>query len=363
MFIGGILIGKPEISPIYWIIKIKDGNFKEIKENAGSLLFSFAVSLLGYKLYSKISRKLGGPSVSSAVRSLCPVESFLPSFLFSRFYNQKRISLSDNQQKSSCPLGYGKAFQSAASSSTQSKGCPLGFGAGAKPGDSTTSLPELPLCVLHGHLELVSVKGIIFDFSALEKSDWKPFDAEGDPRQKLFRGHEISRALATASCSSEHLDQGLSGLCFDELQQLEGWFKLFQAKLPAVGRLAALDYEKMFGHSRDANLNAEKSNDIHAAIEAEDVGSVRTFLAAAEDKITVANTICPRTQLSALHKAVEAGNFEIVQILVDSGASLKCQANLYEGETPFQLSKRFQLEEISNFLEKCESLQPNSAKI
>ena len=31
----------------------------------------------------------------------------------------------------------------------------------------------------------------------------------------------------------------------------------------------------MFGHSRDANLNAEKSDDIHAAIEAEDVGSVR----------------------------------------------------------------------------------------
>lgn len=81
-----------------------------------------------------------------------------------------------------CPLGYGRALASTQGApATGGKGgtggtCPLGFGSRSNTQTTTTttgppsasSLPEMNLATLqaHAHLNLVSIKGVIYDVTA-----------------------------------------------------------------------------------------------------------------------------------------------------------------------------------------------------
>ncbi|CAM9119814.1 unnamed protein product, partial [Heterosigma akashiwo] len=87
MFIGAVLVGKPEWSPVYWIIKMKDGDFSHIKENSGSLVFSTVISIAGWKIYKFLRYKYllaNSPEAKNqqvnrdgCSNSACPVERFL----------------------------------------------------------------------------------------------------------------------------------------------------------------------------------------------------------------------------------------------------------------------------------------------
>lgn len=80
-----------------------------------------------------------------------------------------------------CPLGYGRAptlTQTGEGRGKEGRGgsstCPLGFGSRNYPEATTTtdpsysSLPKMSLATLqaHAHLNLLSIKGIVYDVSA-----------------------------------------------------------------------------------------------------------------------------------------------------------------------------------------------------
>mmetsp|Transcript_22892 Transcript_22892/g.28764 ORF Transcript_22892/g.28764 Transcript_22892/m.28764 type:complete len:83 (-) Transcript_22892:8-256(-) len=57
MFVGAILVGKPELSPVYWLIKLKDGDLNHFKENAGSFILSTTITVISWKLFKYARNK------------------------------------------------------------------------------------------------------------------------------------------------------------------------------------------------------------------------------------------------------------------------------------------------------------------
>jgi ankyrin repeat protein len=72
--------------------------------------------------------------------------------------------------------------------------------------------------------------------------------------------------------------------------------------------------------------------------------------AALENDRTLVNSICVRTGLQPLHKAVEAGNTSLVKVLLEFGADRHAPAPLYDNETPIDMAQRFAQQDIIDLL-------------
>lgn len=155
-----------------------------------------------------------------------------------------------------CPLGFGSARAAAPATSSPTLTCPLGFGAGGRGTDGTekrptpalfasTGLPRMPLAVLAAHPTLVAVKGVVFDVS----------DVEAYRRERhaaSWTGHDASRVIAVSSGADvgvgdrdgEGLDEGLSGLRYEEHQRLEAYFLEMACSRRAVAVLTDQDHAR-----------------------------------------------------------------------------------------------------------------------
>ncbi|KAM3568239.1 hypothetical protein VYU27_009636 [Nannochloropsis oceanica] len=210
-----------------------------------------------------VEAQTAATSTVAAAESKCPFTSllskFLPISLTAAIADimpttiATRHAMDSNISGGGCPLGYGRAptlTQTGEGRGKEGRGgsstCPLGFGSRNYPEATTTtdpsysSLPKMSLATLqaHAHLNLLSIKGIVYDVSA-QAQKWAP-----------LCGHDISRVLAKA-LEGEDLDlalvdQGLAGLSYDEILHLEKLVAAFQQAFPAVAHLPPHEHHTLF---------------------------------------------------------------------------------------------------------------------
>ncbi|KAG5186297.1 hypothetical protein JKP88DRAFT_214650 [Tribonema minus] len=200
-----------------------------------------------------------------------------------------------------------------------------------------------------GMPRLVSVKGRIYDVTSAAAF------ASDKPLARIV-GHEASRVLATGVLQDEDLDRSLEGISFDDHRRLEKLSNEMEAAFTAVARLAAADYRAIFGGFSTLDGggggadggSGDGGDGLHALIAQQDVDGVRQRLQ--EDAGSI-NRACSRTGLSPLHKAVEEGSTDIVQVLLAAGADRSAHAALYDGDTPLQLARRLRRDDIAQALE------------
>jgi hypothetical protein len=124
---------------------------------------------------------------------------------------------------------------------------------------------------------------------------------------------------------------------------------LFQRQYQPVGRLVA---------EPEPAAAREQAIALHQHIDDNNVEAIERMFESCEQATdgaaclkSLANAVCPRTRLTALHKAVEANRPEIAKLLVIHGASLDAKAQLYDGDTPLQLARRLRRSELEKLLE------------
>eukprot|EP00612_Vaucheria_litorea_P002507 CAMPEP_0171458186 /NCGR_PEP_ID=MMETSP0945-20130129/3966_1 /TAXON_ID=109269 /ORGANISM="Vaucheria litorea, Strain CCMP2940" /LENGTH=364 /DNA_ID=CAMNT_0011983945 /DNA_START=79 /DNA_END=1173 /DNA_ORIENTATION=- len=232
-----------------------------------------------------------------------------------------------------------------ATNDSNSLRCPLGFD--RKKSKGVENLPKMTLEILKMHSSsnkkmpnLISVKGRIYDISNHENL------FASIPLYSLV-GREASRVLAEGIFKEENLDQSLDGISIEAHIRLEKYFQQLEDSLDPVATLAEEDYNKVFGSVEFDNSN-DSCEDIHKHIEAKNVEGVKNILNKNPDSV---NSLCPRSGLSALHKAVEVDSVEIAEILLKNGAKIDTKCLLYDDDTPYQLAKRFDRTELIKILE------------
>lgn len=159
-----------------------------------------------------------------------------------------------SKSAATCPLGFGSATADTPGSSPASAAltCPLGFGGGRGTNSTdkrptpasfaSADLPRMPLAVLAGHPTLVAIKGVVFDVADVEAY-----------RTTLaaWTGHDASRLIAASGVGdvvrdgdAESLDEGLSGLRYEEHQRLEAYFLEMARSRRAVAVLTDEDHTR-----------------------------------------------------------------------------------------------------------------------
>jgi len=277
-----------------------------------------------------------------------------------------------SQPAATCPLGFGAGSGPNGSEQRPTPATFAGMG-----------LPRMPLAVLAGHPTLVAVKGVVFDVSDVEPYQTRLAGWGG--------GHDVSRQIAVSGrddgdrgISGEGLDGGLEGLRYEDHQRLEAYFLEMARTVKAVAVLTEEDHTRIFGaplvvggdaaYSPATASLAPKSNinasghgvvaatlqptlaalvaELHSSVEQGDEEAVAGVLArhkqhcgdadageigrnkaedeAAERKrmLLVVDSACPRTGMTPLLKAVEAGLEAVVRVLLEAGANVRTKVRV-----------------------------------
>jgi len=122
---------------------------------------------------------------------------------------------------------------------------------------------------------------------------------------------------------------------------------------------AAVDSGASAMQAGERRGNAVSAVDLHALIEQIDSESDEALVSKMTEAIRSAillkqvadvDAVCVRTSMTALHKAVEKNQLEIVRMLVEGGADVRAEAGLYDNETPLEMAQRFRFNEVADFL-------------
>jgi predicted heme/steroid binding protein len=187
----------------------------------------------------------------------------------------------------------------------------------------------------------IAVKGVVFNVSNV------PADILEVIRPSF--GHEATLAFARNHHDSDLFERSNEKLSYDETCTLETWFRFLHANAEIVGTLQGSSWLQNQNLSGD-QIHSSKMNKLHGFIVEGDAVAIRGMLLG-EDIAVLVNSKCERTSLTAVHKAVESGNLEVVKSLVESnGADLSIGADLYDGETALEMAKRFRYEDIVEYL-------------
>jgi predicted heme/steroid binding protein len=179
---------------------------------------------------------------------------------------------------------------------------------------------------------------------------------------KSLAGQDITRILALNANDKTQLNHdssALKSLKFEEIQRLESIIEyIYNNKYKCVG---------YFHYNDDINYNSnipsvDNNSILHTSIENNDLKTIQSLFGNNTDKIKLTNEQCKRTFMSPLHKAIEnTSNIEIVKLLLENGADLNSKASLYDNETPIDMAKRFQRDEIIKLIE-AQAIQNNKYK-
>lgn len=244
-----------------------------------------------------------------------------------------------------CPMGFGLNSGSSASPHGQRQGggkCPLGFG--------SRSVAR----VVSGGSDSKRRRTIVFQGTMYDVTDSPIFQEGGELAH--FVGHDVTYALATQSNSVDDLDVGAppQGYSYEQQVTLERYRVTFNREFPAVeggGSKAA--------QGSEASRDAASAVDLHALIEQIDGGGDESLVSKTVEAIRSAillnqvadiDSICVRTSMTALHKAVEKNQLELVRVLVEGGADLRAEAALYDNETPLEMARRFRFDQVVDYL-------------
>ncbi|GLD99184.1 hypothetical protein PINS_up007902 [Pythium insidiosum] len=156
------------------------------------------------------------------------------------------------------------------------------------------------------------------------------FSAPDGPFAHLV-GHDITVALATRSARTEDLNSSVHHeFTYEEQVRLEQYRRLFASEL------------RMISEPSESTTTATSSDDmnLHTFLDAGDFNGAKQVL---EDHATSVdiNSVCPRTGLTLLHRAIERNDIELAQLLVRLGADVTAPAALYDDETATALAVRF----------------------
>jgi predicted heme/steroid binding protein len=244
-----------------------------------------------------------------------------------------------------CPMGFGSSSSSSsrASPHAQRQGgkCPLGFGSRSVARVASPSL------------DLKSRRTIVFQGTTYDVTDSPTFQEGGELAH--FVGHDVTHALATQSSSVDDLDVDAPphGYSYEQQVALEHYRVTFNREFAAVDSGASA---MQAGERRG---NAVSAVDLHALIEQIDSESDEALVSKMTEAIRSAillkqvadvDAVCVRTSMTALHKAVEKNQLEIVRMLVEGGADVRAEAGLYDNETPLEMAQRFRFNEVADFL-------------
>lgn len=222
--------------------------------------------------------------------------------------------------------------------------CPMGFGSRA-----------LNHVVSRANPNSKDVRTVVFQGKRYEVTNSSLFQEHGEFAH--FVGHDITYALATQSSRSEDLDaQPQREYTYAEQVLLEQYRIAFARELAL-----------MSNHAAPSDLNRYSASheqiDLHALIDAcDDAGDdgkqavvmLKEYLSLNTQQGSNVNSVCSRTTMTPLHKAVEKNRLDLVELLVNAGADLSAEAALYDFETPLQMAKRFRFDAIAAFLSKSE---------
>ncbi|DAZ96061.1 TPA: hypothetical protein N0F65_005839 [Lagenidium giganteum] len=202
--------------------------------------------------------------------------------------------------------------------------CPLGFGA-----KKLTPIQVVSASAAAGSATRIEVEllGTRYDVTA------SPLFQPGGQYASLA-GCDITRFLINQSKAGTQEEGTTRELTYEEQLLLESYRDQFMRNFPVI--------QSASDHSTTA-----ASSGWHDLIAANDVVGLEKAITAGGIDI---NAFCPRTTLTALHKAVEANHLTIVQLLVQHGADINAPASLYDDETPLQMAQRFQFDDIATFL-------------
>ena len=222
--------------------------------------------------------------------------------------------------------------------------CPLGFGSSKK--ETVKGSQEWTLMELENE-PYISIHGRVFD---VESIAW---DAN-------FRGADLSFLVSKASADMTTLaNHSLTSqaLTFTEQKRVHTLSQYLQDTCPSMGWLTPSDGKKLFGEQWTAEPSSDSSEDgntldLHCAVEEGNVGKVRELLLEESDIVYIVDTVCPRSGLSLLHKSIERGQLEMVDLLLQHGADPTKPAALYGNDTALDLAQRFHHEHIIQHLEE-----------
>lgn len=230
------------------------------------------------------------------------------------------------------------AVRFGATSSERPRGkCPMGFGSRA-----------LNHVISRADPNATDVRTVSFQGKRYDVTNSSLFQDGGEFAH--FVGHDITYALATQSNQVSDLDvQPQREYTYAEQVLVERYRIAFARELALLA-------------DNDAPSNGpttpSRNVDLHALLDAcENSGSRddETYRAL-EAQLTVPNAatkvnqVCARSTMTLLHKAVEKNRLDLVELLVRAGADVAAEAALYDFETPLQMAKRFQHDDIAAFL-------------
>jgi predicted heme/steroid binding protein len=178
----------------------------------------------------------------------------------------------------------------------------------------------------------ISIFGVVSDVST---------SAEIKSRFASVLGHDVTRALATGLFDRDSLNQSFVGLDFDQLARVEAWQQeLKQLNCVPIGHI--VDWEPV-EQMRQAMKPRLFSTNFHALLTDENVNAVAEAI---DHDVGLVNSICTRTGLSPLQKAVELGNARLVALLLEHGADRSFRCALYDNETADDMARRFNQPDI-----------------
>ncbi|RLN63358.1 hypothetical protein BBP00_00004200 [Phytophthora kernoviae] len=213
--------------------------------------------------------------------------------------------------------------------------CPLGFGA-----------KVVSNVVSRKSTDVDELRTIMFQGRCYDVMDSRLFRPEGG-QFAHFVGHDVTYALAVQSTRVEDLDVTPErAYTFEEQLMLEKYRSFFAREL------AVLEIEE---HHKGNDSQNEVVN-LHAVIEesdsmAQELSIQNLQKALANASVEQVDEVCIRTTMTPLHKAVEKHRLDLVTLLVHAGADFGARAALYDDETPLEMARRFQFDDIVAHLE------------
>jgi hypothetical protein len=200
-----------------------------------------------------------------------------------------------------------------------------------------------------------------------------------------------------------HLDaahqgaRALEGLTFGQLRSLETWAAYLLKHCPTIGRLLTEHEQNMIaggqtvlslpGEAQMAPLPSDiygsflplveqtaaaastsASSDsaavsLHALIDADQRAECRQAVLSLPQHSPLHESICHRSGMTALHRAVENDWPDVVEALLSRGADPQAQCALYDGDTALQLARRFQAMECVALLEAATANHSSAAAV
>ncbi|MES1914605.1 MAG: hypothetical protein MHM6MM_006655 [Cercozoa sp. M6MM] len=228
-----------------------------------------------------------------------------------------------------CPFSLKSASQESKQTEAQPAKCPFAQQAQPTFFVDEESLKELSLSELRNG-SYVALRGLVFDVSG------QPNFEQGTLSRCV--GHDISYFVATGATDLSLLDRSIDGLTYQQTAELEAWFRKFYTSLPTVGKLA----ENVLSGACAAYTVKENADTTPLVTQIETANS----LAEIDFDRADVNEPCPRTGMSPLHVAVLCNRVDVVRELLRRGAETQVKAELYDGQTPLELAKRFKHSEI-----------------